>query len=242
MVQQLQLIEVSNFQRNGHTALRVLLSRLSQNTIAFDSAVVYCKKIGVLNIHDIKDVVATFKTSQIDPCVAELLFNLKCSDHQHLYQKSVANAWSNRSFDPCFIQARANQRLQACRLIAQWWQVGAMDVEGTIKSRMWNAMIGASEEMATYIKAHPPMVSLFFQRMGENKYDAPSAVKVVQTLNRIADVLSIQQCQIAKEFCQNNNLWETSHCENIYTRVAHLQKKILLNSVSVVERSVLRKM
>ena len=239
---QLQLLEISKIHRNGNTALKVLLSRLSQGSIDLETASLYCKKVEDLSSHDLKDILETVKQSQISPYVAELLFNLRCKNHQQLYQKSFAHFWVNCSFERCFIQLDTTDRLQCCRLVAQWNELGVLEIEGSKKTRVWHSMLEGSEDVEHYMRKNPLMVSLFFNFIADTQFSYPFALKIVRALNRIADILSDQQCNTSKDFCIKNHMWETSHCENIYARWARIQKDMLIDNLPKTDKSAQRKM
>lgn len=240
MLQQMQLFECEKIYRNGNTALQVLLSRMSQGSLTFNCAVVCCQKISMLSIHDIKDILEATKINWIDPGVVNLLFDLPCEECQHLYQKSLANLWLNRSFDEVFTQPSIAIRLQACVTISNWKERGLIEVEDRVKSKALNVMLGDNPEIAQCMRNTPSMISLYLDAIGtyKNVFNSPASAG---PLNRVADVLSEQQCNDAKNLFEPH-LWETAHCEKIYAQLCKIQKEKIIKNIPFSTRSTARKM
>lgn len=242
MVQQLQLFECETLHRNGNTALKLLLSRLPQGSLTVENARAYCQKIPSLGVQDIKDILFEAKTSQILPEIVGLLFAIPCENHQQIYQKSLANIWVNRSFDSNFMQSATTHSLSACRLIAEWKNLGLIEVQRNVKVRIWNLMLELNSHDMQAIKDSPMVVSLFFDLILESEHTAYSAVKAANFLNHVADVLSDQQCNTAQHFFENLKLWNSIPCENLHAKIAQIQKKTLLEALGPSQRpSIARK-
>ena len=244
MPQQMQLFECDKKYRNGNLVLQMLLSRISQGSLTLNSAVVCCQKMSMLNVHDIKDVLEAAKTNWISPEIVELLFDLPCEDHQYMYQKSLANVWVNRSFDDVFTQSSIAIRLKACVTISHWKERGVIELDGSVKSKALNLMLNADPEIAQCMRNTPSMVSLYLDAIGtyQSQFNSSLTPTLAIPLNRIADVLSEQHCNVAKNLFESH-LWATRYCENIYAQLSKIQKEKILKNIPTAGCSTLaRKM
>lgn len=234
MVQQLQLFECDPLHRNGNTALKVLLSRLSQGSLKMDNAKVYCKKIPPLSVHDIKDIVFEVKNSYISPDIVNLLFAIPCHDYQNIYQKSLANAWLNYSFDEIFTRPSITARLKACVTISQWRERRVIDVQEHIKSRVFNVILDADPDVADCLRNTPTLISLYLDILvtHQTNFSISSAQPFARPLNNIAEVLSERHCKDAKKFFEHHHLWDTVHCQDIYAQFCKIQKEKILKIIT----------
>lgn len=237
MLQQLQLFECDLLHRNGNTALKILLSRLPQGSLTVDNAKIYCQKLRRLSIHDIKDIIFEAKKTQIPTDVVELLFAIPCENHQNMYQKSLAHAWFNRSFDAYFTHSEPTSSLRACHVIEQWESLDLIKIEESVKIRISNLMLNLDPDVMQSPKNAPIIASLFFNVMLELKHNTYSAIKAANVLNHIADVLSDDQCKMAQQFFENFNLWNSVYCENLYAKAAKIQNNAILSALTPSDRS-----
>jgi len=234
MTQQMQLFEVTPLHRNGNTALNVMLSRVSHASLNLDNAKIYCRKIDILSVHDIKDILETAKVYPIPPAIIDILFALPCKNHEMLYQKALTNLWINRSFDAYLSQSAISSAVYSCYLIAEWKSKGLVEISNDVASKMWGLMINASPEMIQSMRVTPSMVTFFLDTMSSKQplsWNLMSAVVVANVLNQIGDVLSATECKTAQVFFEKFGLWESVHCENIYKKSAQIQNQNIRGAI-----------
>lgn len=241
MAQQMQLFEAIPLHRNGNTTLNVMLSRVSHGSLNADNAKIYCRKIGILSVHDIKDILEMAKVSQIPPAIIDLLLALPCKNHEILYQKALTNLWINRSFDAYFSQSKISSAVYSCCLISDWKNKGLVEISHDVLAKMWRLMVNASPQVIQAMRTTPSMVTFFLDTMSNKQqpsWDLMSGVVIANVLNQIGDILSEKECKTAQVFFEKFGMWESLHCENIYEKSAQIQNQKIQASIAPNDRPI----